>query len=311
MPGKHRSKRSTPVRHPRSRWLRQAGVAGIAGAALVTTAVTQAVAEGPLGDDTTALSMRLEPSALQLTVESTVTEERRAAAGGMSRSADRATAPTAAAAPAPPATAAPAPPADATADRGTDPSTDPGAALQAIKVAADQFAAAEAARIAAEQAVTAEAARIAAEQAAAAEKARIAAERAALANSYVLPTTGYRITGTYGASGMWSSGHSGLDFATAPGTPAVAVHGGTVLDVKSGGNCGRQVRIEHSDGTQVLYCHLSAQSVRTGQQISTGDVIGKVGSTGRSTGPHLHLQVEIGGRTVDPRRWLISHGVTP
>ncbi len=255
-----------------------------------------------MGDDTAALSMRVEPSALQLTVGSTVTEERRAAAADTSRSADRAAAPIAAT----PVTAP-----DAATDPGMDQTAEPGEALQAIKVAADQFAAAETARIAAEQAATAEAARIAAEQATAAEMARIAAARAALANSYVLPTTGYRITGTYGAGGMWSSGHSGLDFATATGTPVVAVKGGTVLDVKSGGNCGRQVRIELSDGTQTLYCHLSAQSVRTGQQVSTGDVIGKVGSTGRSTGPHLHLQVEIGGSTVDPRRWLISHGVTP
>ncbi len=222
MPGKHSARRSTPARTVPP-WLRQAGVAGIAGVALVATAVTQAVAESP--DKIAMLSARVEPSALELTTDATVTEQRQAAATGVSRSAERSA---------------------ATAEAEV---TDPGEALKAAKLAADEAAAAEAARIAAE--------RIAAEQAAAAENARLDAERQARANTYVLPTSGYRITGTFGATGMWSSGHSGLDFATSTGTPAVAVHTGTVVTVKSGGNCGRQVRIKHDDGVEALYCHLS------------------------------------------------------
>ncbi|HVM27093.1 MAG TPA: M23 family metallopeptidase, partial [Mycobacteriales bacterium] len=75
------------------------------------------------------------------------------------------------------------------------------------------------------------------------------------------------------------------------------------------GGYGKAVRIRHKDGTQTLYAHLSSISVGSGERVSAGQRIGREGSTGNSTGPHLHFEVRVGGNPVNPLRWLRNHGV--
>jgi murein DD-endopeptidase MepM/ murein hydrolase activator NlpD len=183
------------------------------------------------------------------------------------------------------------------------------AAAEAARVAAER-AAAEATRVAAEQAA-AEAARVAAEQASD-QAAQAAAEARRLADAWVLPTSDYRITARFGTSGSrWSSGHTGLDFAAPLGTPVVAVHAGIVHSVGWAGPYGRRIVVQHSDGTETWYCHPSATSAAPGEAVGTGETIGLVGSTGNSTGPHLHLEVRPSGSPVDPRSFLATRGATP
>ncbi|MDT9684343.1 M23 family metallopeptidase [Streptomyces sp. TRM76323] len=222
-------------------------------------------------------------------------------------------------------------PADA---RGAGAEADAGEALRAriLQQAEQQQASAEAeARAAAEKAAAEKAAEEAAAQQAAAEAEAKAAEKerkraeaeatakaeakrlAKLAASYALPTSSYTITSTYGQAGsMWSSGyHTGLDLAAPTGTPANAVHSGTVKSAGWSGAYGYRVVLELADGTEVWYCHLSSMTVSAGQSVGTGDTIGRVGSTGNVTGAHLHLEVHTAsGSGIDPLAWLRGKGLT-
>ncbi|MFJ8645107.1 M23 family metallopeptidase [Streptomyces sp. NPDC093546] len=196
-------------------------------------------------------------------------------------------------------------------------SADAAAKLAAEKEAAEQAAAlAKSQQTAAEKEAAAEA-KAKAEAAAKAEAeaaAKAEAERLAkLAGSYALPTSSYTITSTYGQAGnMWSSGyHTGLDLAAPTGTPAKAVHGGTVKSAGWSGSYGYRIVLELEDGTEVWYCHLSSMTVGAGQKVATGETIGRVGATGNVTGPHLHLEVHTaGGGGVDPLAWLRGKGLT-
>ncbi|SDL24258.1 M23 family metallopeptidase [Streptomyces indicus] len=186
----------------------------------------------------------------------------------------------------------------------------------AAQAAAEQLAAEQAAKAAAEKQEAAEKAEAEAKRKAEEEAKRKAeAERLAkLARSYSLPTSSYTITSTFGQAGsMWSSGqHTGLDFAAPSGTPIKAVHTGTVKEAGWSGSYGYRTVIELSDGTEIAYNHQSSIGVSVGQKVTTGDVIGRVGSTGNSTGPHLHLEVETaGGSLIDPLAWLQSKGLNP
>jgi murein DD-endopeptidase MepM/ murein hydrolase activator NlpD len=122
---------------------------------------------------------------------------------------------------------------------------------------------------------------------------------------------GYRITATFGAAGRhWSSGrHTGLDFAGATGTPIAAAAAGTVIEAGRSGAYGQRVVIQHDDGTTTAYSHLSRIAV-SGGRVEAGTVIGSLGSTGNSTGPHLHFEATAGGEFMDPRRWLAERGVS-
>ncbi|WP_415947285.1 M23 family metallopeptidase [Streptomyces sp. KLOTTS4A1] len=210
--------------------------------------------------------------------------------------------------------------------------TDAGEALRAriLEQAQNQENEAEAAeQAAAEQAAAEKAAKEAAEQKEAAEKEaaevkrkaeeearrKAEAERLAkLAASYSLPTSSYTITSTFGQAGsMWASGsHTGLDFAAPSGTPIKSVHTGTVKEAGWSGSYGYRTVVELEDGTELAYNHQSSIGVSVGQKVTTGDVIGRVGSTGNSTGPHLHFEVETaGGSLIDPMAWLQSKGLNP
>jgi murein DD-endopeptidase MepM/ murein hydrolase activator NlpD len=149
----------------------------------------------------------------------------------------------------------------------------------------------------------------------AAEEARRKAEAARLAElarSYTLPLGSYQLTSTFGDSGgMWENDHTGQDFAAPTGTPVKAVHSGTVKEAGWAGSYGYRIVLELDDGTEVWYCHLSSMKVAAGAEVTTKDVIGNVGSTGNSTGPHLHLEIRPGGGdAIDPLAWLRGKGQT-
>ena len=94
--------------------------------------------------------------------------------------------------------------------------------------------------------------------------------------------------------------HSGLDFKARHGTPIVAVTDGTVSSAGRAGGCGNAVRLNHAGGLQTRYCHMSRIAVNRGQVVRRGQVIGYVGSTGLSTGAHLHYEMYRGGRAINP-----------
>ena len=95
--------------------------------------------------------------------------------------------------------------------------------------------------------------------------------------------------------------HSGIDFKARYGTPIVAATDGRVSGAGRMGGCGNAVRVNHSQGLQTRYCHMSRIAVSNGQSVKRGQVIGYVGSTGLSTGAHLHYEMYRGGRAIDPR----------
>jgi murein DD-endopeptidase MepM/ murein hydrolase activator NlpD len=94
--------------------------------------------------------------------------------------------------------------------------------------------------------------------------------------------------------------HSGIDLAAAEGTPVTAPQDGVVSFSNWSGGYGLLVAVEHPSGVQTRFGHLSRVAVRPGQQVRKGQVLGLVGSTGRSTGPHLHYEVRHRGRAIDP-----------
>jgi murein DD-endopeptidase MepM/ murein hydrolase activator NlpD len=107
--------------------------------------------------------------------------------------------------------------------------------------------------------------------------------------------------------------HNGLDIAAREGTPVVAAAGGVVERAGAAGTYGNLVVLRHTDGSETRYAHLSAINVQKGDTVAAGTPIGAVGTTGRSTGPHLHFEVRRDGRPVDP--WPLLQdakvGVTP
>ncbi len=133
------------------------------------------------------------------------------------------------------------------------------------------------------------------------------------ANEWVLPVRSYTLTATFGeSSGLWSSTHTGLDFAAPSGAKIFAIAAGRVVRTSHAGAYGKQTIVRLPDGTEMWYCHQTAFVARKGQTVAAGDLLGYVGSTGNSTGAHLHLEVRPGGkRAVDPFDALAAHGVRP
>ncbi len=98
--------------------------------------------------------------------------------------------------------------------------------------------------------------------------------------------------------------HTGVDIGASSGTPIKAAGDGVVVMAGYNGGYGNWTLIDHGDGTATGYAHQSSIGVRIGQHVSTGEVIGQVGSTGASTGPHLHWEVRVNGTPVDPMGWV-------
>ncbi|MFC5509087.1 MULTISPECIES: M23 family metallopeptidase [Hyphomicrobiales] len=102
--------------------------------------------------------------------------------------------------------------------------------------------------------------------------------------------------------------HTGVDFRAETGSPIRATAPGKVIAAEYSGGYGNMVEIEHANGITTRYAHMSAILASVGQSVATGTVIGRVGSTGRSTGPHLHYETRIDDEPVDPTRFLRAGG---
>lgn len=122
--------------------------------------------------------------------------------------------------------------------------------------------------------------------------------------TYIKPLKGGRVTSTFGPRKKPTAGastnHKGVDWATSTGTPVFASNGGTVSKAGWGNGYGYVVYIDHSDGRQTRYAHLSKILVSVGQKVKQGDKIALSGNTGVSTGPHLHFEILINNKHVNP-----------
>ena len=118
----------------------------------------------------------------------------------------------------------------------------------------------------------------------------------------------HTITSNYGGRSYPLDGsynyHLGTDIGASYGTPVVAYQGGTVLIASYHWSYGNYVVVDHGNGLSTLYAHMSALTVSAGQTVTAGQQVGQVGSTGSSTGPHLHFEVRINGSNVDPAPYL-------
>lgn len=130
--------------------------------------------------------------------------------------------------------------------------------------------------------------------------------------SYVNPVAG-RISSKYGQRKHPITGktsmHNGTDIAAASGTAVKVAAAGTVAVVSHNNLAGYFINVQHPGGVLTRYHHLSAQSVKAGQKVSAGQVIGRVGMTGSATGPHLHFEVHRHGTRVDPQPFMRSQGI--
>ena len=100
--------------------------------------------------------------------------------------------------------------------------------------------------------------------------------------------------------------HEGLDFSATRGTPIYAAAGGIVVESERTPDYGNIVKIDHGGGLETRYAHASKLLVRVGDRVKKGQAIALVGSTGRSTGPHLHFEVRSNGASLDPRKFLLN-----
>ena len=122
----------------------------------------------------------------------------------------------------------------------------------------------------------------------------------------VTPVTG-TITSRYGVSSrIRKSNHTGLDISAKTGTDIKVVAAGTVISAKYEGSYGNLVKIDHGNGVETWYAHTSKMYVKAGQKVEAGDVIAAVGSTGNSTGPHLHLEIRVNGEHINPQKYLYN-----
>lgn len=112
------------------------------------------------------------------------------------------------------------------------------------------------------------------------------------------------ITSRYGESGSRRYTHTGVDLATSLGTPIYPIASGTVTFVGYNGSYGNKVVVDHGDGIESWYAHCNSLNVSVGDTVTTDTCIATVGSTGNSTGPHLHLEIRINGSPVNPQNYL-------
>ena len=136
----------------------------------------------------------------------------------------------------------------------------------------------------------------------------IPAPRASVSIPSRTPVEGVRLSSGYGMRTHPVLGsqrhHNGVDLAGPAGTPVYATADGIVGKATYFGSYGNYVQIEHGGEMQTRYAHLSDYTVHAGEQVRKGQLIGFIGSTGRSTGPHLHYEVRIAGRPVDPQPYM-------
>ncbi|WP_395295828.1 M23 family metallopeptidase [Kitasatospora hibisci] len=127
-----------------------------------------------------------------------------------------------------------------------------------------------------------------------------------------LPVAQHGLGETFGAAGThWAKRHTGIDFPVDGGTPVMAVTDGTIR-TQWNPSYGYMTILKMADGTEAWYCHLRSYKIRKGT-VKAGDVIAFVGSSGNSTGPHLHFEIRPANGTgpVDPLPWFLAQGVDP
>lgn len=131
-----------------------------------------------------------------------------------------------------------------------------------------------------------------------------------------LPMGTYRVSSAFGfrthpTTGEKQKFHNGVDLAAPTGTPVYTISAGKVVHaaMDSRGINGNWIKVDHGDGYSSAYLHLSAMHVSVGQQVAAGTRLGSVGTTGRSTGPHLHFILYQNGQEVDPMLYLAKQGV--
>jgi murein DD-endopeptidase MepM/ murein hydrolase activator NlpD len=144
-----------------------------------------------------------------------------------------------------------------------------------------------------------------------AKKAEAQAAKIAL-NAWVSPLDSYGMSAGFGASSyLWSHLHTGLDLSAPIGSSIKNVANGVVTEVGYDGSYGNKTVVTLDDGTEIWYCHQTSFLANVGDTVRGGEVIGTVGSTGNSTGPHLHIEVRPGGGDpVDPYEAFLVHGIT-
>jgi len=125
------------------------------------------------------------------------------------------------------------------------------------------------------------------------------------------PVEGGYISSEFGFRSSPFSGkrefHSGVDFAVHRGTPVQASANGVISSTGYQGGLGKTVVVDHGNGISTFYAHLSSYNVKKGQKIQRGERVGKVGSTGRSTGPHLHYEVRVNDKPVNAKKYLSEY----
>jgi murein DD-endopeptidase MepM/ murein hydrolase activator NlpD len=128
-------------------------------------------------------------------------------------------------------------------------------------------------------------------------------------SNWVHPLASAEVTSCFGQ--RWGRLHAGVDLAAPHGSPVVAAGAGVVVAAGANGGYGNAILIDHGDGWLTHYGHLSAIGVAVGQAVKAGEHIGDEGSTGHSTGPHLHFEVHRGHfqNPVEPTAWMHGHGV--
>jgi murein DD-endopeptidase MepM/ murein hydrolase activator NlpD len=122
----------------------------------------------------------------------------------------------------------------------------------------------------------------------------------------------------FGEYGSWSRYHTGIDFRASHGTPIRAVKAGVVVYAGNSGDwAGTHVAIKHGDGKTTMSSHMSSMAVHAGQTVQAGQIIGRVGETGRAFGAHLHFELYPAGvkygdvyKAINPQPWLKDNGVT-
>ncbi|WP_369272125.1 M23 family metallopeptidase [Streptomyces sp. R11] len=132
-------------------------------------------------------------------------------------------------------------------------------------------------------------------------------------STWVAPVAEYELSAAFGSGGKrWAKRHTGQDFAVPIGTPVRAVGDGRVVKVACAGAFGMEIVVRHADGYYTQYAHLASVAVDQDERVDTGQWIGQSGTTGNSTGPHLHFEARVTpelGSGVDPVPWLSERGV--
>jgi murein DD-endopeptidase MepM/ murein hydrolase activator NlpD len=134
------------------------------------------------------------------------------------------------------------------------------------------------------------------------------AKRTAVALPLSRPIPNAAVTSTFGARMDPFLGrpamHTGVDFRAAAGYPIRATAAGTVVTAEYTGGYGNMVEVDHGNGLTTRYAHLSRIVVKPGDIVAKGSIVGRAGSTGRSTGPHVHYEVRVDGSAIDPMRYI-------